>query len=148
MDQTAYAQQYRIGSPLNISLLFKYDGIDPETGFPRVLDVNGDNRYSYEDRIVIENRGREFYGGISNDFKYKGWSLSFLWDFTKQSGQSWSRGYPGRDKTNRTYAEYMAWQDGTLYIEDSAAASTSYGLMKESDQGISDASYIRLKTLL
>src|SRR5690606_10912780 len=67
IDQTAYAQQYRIGYPLNIRLLYQYDGVNPETGYHQVVDVNGDGSFSYEDRVVIKNFGRKFYGGISND---------------------------------------------------------------------------------
>src|SRR5690606_7138258 len=43
--------------------------------------------------------------------------------------------------------EYQAWQNGTLYIEESSGASTGYVLTSESELGVVDASYIRLKTL-
>lgn len=147
MEQTAYAQQYRVGHPLNISLRYKFDGIDPETEYYQVVDVNGDESYTYEDRMVIKNMGRKYYGGVSNNFTYKGWRLNFLWDFVKQNGYAWSRGYPGRNKTNRSYEEYKAWQSGTLYIEDSSVANNTYNLARESELGIVDASFIRLKTL-
>ncbi|MEH6659592.1 SusC/RagA family TonB-linked outer membrane protein [Leeuwenhoekiella marinoflava] len=147
IDQTAYAQQYRVGHPLNISLRYKFDGIDPETGYYQVVDVNGDESYTYEDRMVIKNMGRKYYGGVSNNFTYKGWRLNFLWDFVKQHGYAWGRGYPGRNKTNRSYEEYKAWQNGALYIEDSSVANNTYNLARESELGIVDASFIRLKTL-
>ena len=147
IDQTAYAQQYRVGHPLNISLRYKFDGIDPETGYYQVVDVNGDESYTYEDRMVIKNMGRKYYGGVSNNFTYKGWRLNFLWDFVKQNGYAWGRGYPGRNKTNRSYEEYKAWQNGALYIEDSSVANNTYNLARESELGIVDASFIRLKTL-
>src|SRR5690606_40212162 len=53
LEQSSYANTFRVGHPLNINLLYDYDGIDPETGYYKIVDVNGDGRYDYEDRTVI-----------------------------------------------------------------------------------------------
>ena len=67
IDQSSYAFKYKVGYPLNIDLLYDYQGIDPETGLYRVRDVNEDGRFDYSDRVVIQNWGRDFYGGLSNN---------------------------------------------------------------------------------
>lgn len=147
IEQTPYNQLYRIGYPLKIRFLHQYDGIDPETGYHKVVDVNGDGSFNHEDRIIIKDLDRKIYGGISNNLTMKGWKLNFLWDFAKQNGNYWGRGFPGRDKTNRPYEEYLDWKNGSLYIEDSPQASTGYNLSKISELGVVNASFLRLKTL-
>lgn len=112
IEQTPYNQLYRIGYPLKIRFLHQYDGIDPETGYHKVVDVNGDGSFNHEDRIIIKDLDRKIYGGISNNLTMKGWKLNFLWDFAKQNGNYWGRGFPGRDKTNRPYEEYLDWKMG------------------------------------
>src|SRR5690606_8248200 len=80
IDQTSYVNRYRVGHPLNIQLLYDYEGIDPATGLYNVKDINGDERYDYEDRKVIRNVGRKFFGGLSNNLNYKRIGLQFLWE--------------------------------------------------------------------
>src|SRR5699024_6294023 len=64
IDQTSYANLYRVGHPLNIRLLYQFDGIDPETGFYQIKDVNEDGRFNNDDKVVIKSMGRKYYGGI------------------------------------------------------------------------------------
>src|SRR5690606_3075245 len=40
IEQNSYGTRYRVGHPLNIRFLYQFDGIDPETGFYRIVDVN------------------------------------------------------------------------------------------------------------
>lgn len=84
IEETSYANIYRVGYPLNISLLYRYNGIDPESGLYSIEDVNKDGRLDYEDRVVIKNLGRKFYGGLANNLTFKNFSLNFLWEFVKQ----------------------------------------------------------------
>ena len=44
-------------------------------------DVNGDFDITVDDRQIIGNGIADVFGGLSNDFRYKGLSLSFLFDF-------------------------------------------------------------------
>lgn len=79
LEQSAYSNKYRIGHPLNISLLYQYEGLDPETGFYTIKDVNSDRRFDHEDRIVIHDQNKEFFLGVNNNLIYKNFSLQFLW---------------------------------------------------------------------
>lgn len=148
IDQTAYANIYRVGHPLNILLTYQYNGIDPETGLYQVIDVNEDGSYDYQDRIAINDMGRKYFGGITNNISYKGLRLSFLWEFVKQDALKPIAfiGAPG-DPYNRPLEDYKAWQRGDLYIENSSAAKTAYSLAGQSDRGIVDASFLRLTTI-
>src|SRR5690606_20547234 len=65
-EESSYVNRYRIGHPLNIALHYNYLGLDPETGYYSVLDVNEDGRYNFEDRQLISNLERRVFGGINN----------------------------------------------------------------------------------
>lgn len=151
LEQTSYRNLYRVGKPLNIALLYQYDGIDAETGFQRVLDVNQDGRYDYDDRIIVTNLGREYYGGINNEITIKNFSLTFLWEFVKQDGYLPGSSAPGR--FGNSPKDYSKVQNGTIENSDMPIASQSitgfraYRNAQSSDFGIGDASFIRLKTL-
>src|SRR5690606_8453614 len=148
LDQTAYANTYRVGYPLDIMLRYQYNGIDPATGPQQVIDANEDGRYDFQDRISINAMGRKYFGEIKNNISYKGLKLSFLWSFTKQKAVKpfiffQPPGYP----YNRSLEDYKAWKNGDLHIENSSAARTSYSLNLQSNRGVVDASYLQLKTI-
>ncbi|WP_268225123.1 SusC/RagA family TonB-linked outer membrane protein [Sinomicrobium oceani] len=88
IEQSSYAIGYKVGHSLNIVKLFQYQGINPETGLYEVADINEDGLYNIDDRIVIQDRNREYYGGLMNQFHYKNLQLNFLLEFVKQTGIS------------------------------------------------------------
>lgn len=147
ISQTSYQNVYRVGYPLSIALLYNYDGIDPETGLYQVQDINGDGNFSYEDRTVIEELGRQYYGGISNNLSYKKFSLQFLWQFVKQNGY---KGYfaPPGNISNQPQNVTSGIENGILQqASQSSPAFVSYFFASTSEHFISDASFLRLKTL-
>jgi len=148
LDQTAYADKYRIGQPLNIQLLYQYDGIDPETGLYQVVDVNQDDRFDIEDRVLIRNVGRRYFGGISNRLSYKGFGLQFLFEFVKQNRDETYFGLPG-SKSVQSTEFFKEWQnsDRIQKISESFDALTAYNRAYESEHFTGDASFIRLRTL-
>ena len=150
IDQSSYANKYRVGHPLNIALLYQYTGVDPETGLYSVADVNGDERYDHVDRIALKHLGRKFFGGFGNNLFYRGMELNFLWEFAKQKGYSNFMGLPGQ-KNIQTTDFYHNWQNGNnpdiQKISESYNASIAYSRFNLSDHSVEDASYIRLKTV-
>ena len=147
IELSSYANTYRVGEPLSISLLYTYEGLDPETGFYKVRDVNEDDRYDYNDRVVVQHTGREYFGGITNDFSYKNFSLQFLVDFVKQEGdlELFNAGRLG----NQREAVLIALDENRHFqqISASSLANTSYLRVLESTFPIVDASFIRLRSL-
>lgn len=150
IDQSSYANKYRVGHPLNIAILYQYSGVDPETGLYSVIDVNVDERYDHEDRTVLKHLGRQYFGGFGNNLSYKGIEFNFLWEFVKQQGYSNFMALPGQ-KNAQTIDFYDDWQDGNnpniQKISESYNASIAYSRFNLSDHSLEDASYIRLKTV-
>jgi len=147
IEQSSYANTYRVGHPLNISLLYEYTGLDPETGFYTVRDVNEDGSFDYQDRIIIQDQNKEFYGGINNTFSYNNISLQFLFEFVKQEGRIdlFDAGSPynlfERDLT--TPEE----EDGFQTISQSYDAYEGFSYVLDTNFLKRDASFVRLKTL-
>lgn len=154
IDQTSYANRYEIGYPLDIRKLYQYDGIDPKTGFYQIVDVNEDGRYNNDDRVVIMNMARKYYGGINNHFQYKKFSLQFLFEYIKQDNLSYifSSSAPGRFN-NKPVTFLNAWKEAgdnenIQKISQSSIARTAFNNASNSSIAIEDASFLRLKNII
>ena len=146
LDQSSYANTYRVGHPLNISLLYQYSGLDPETGFYTVKDANENDRIDIADRTEVWDRGRKFYGGISNNLNYKKFSLQFLFQFVKQEGMltMFDAGALGIQRAE--VWEALQTNSEFQFVSSSSAASRAYTNVLSSTLPIVDASFIRLKS--
>ncbi|MCM4157617.1 SusC/RagA family TonB-linked outer membrane protein [Gramella sp. AN32] len=143
IDQSSYANTYRVGQPLNIALLFKFDGLDPETGLYSVSDANGDEKLDFEDRILIKNLNREFFGGLNNSLRYGNFSLDFLLQFVKQEGilSNFQAG------TNSNILSSILGKSDLQRYSASYQGSIAYQNVLNSDFAYTDAKFLRLKTL-
>ncbi len=152
IEETSYQNIYRVGKSLNLGILYNFQGVDPETGLYTVEDVNEDGRYDYDDRIVTKDIGRQYFGGLHNQLDYKGFSLGFLVEFVKQKGYKLSATPPGRLGNTLPHQVQLGSQGENLPTVQTASQSV-YALLAynnyayNSDFAITDASFIRLKTL-
>ena len=146
IEQSSYANIYRIGHPVNISLLYRYEGIDPETGLYRIADINGDGSFDYEDRVVIQDLTREYYGGINNNLSFKNFSLQFLLQYVKHEGMA-SFFNAGRPTNQRRVVLDALNSNGDIQrISQLPAFNQAYSNALNSNLPIQDASFLRLKT--
>ncbi|WP_255462678.1 SusC/RagA family TonB-linked outer membrane protein [Galbibacter sp. BG1] len=148
IEQSPYANVYRVGHPLNIDLLYRYEGIDPVTGLYSIADINGDDRLDYLDRVVIKDVDRKFYGGINNQLNFKDFSVQFLWEFVKQEGKIGSLFDAGQMRNQR--AEVLqALEDGSEFqrISTQIEALIANSNVINTTFPYEDASFLRLKTL-
>ncbi|UUW11249.1 SusC/RagA family TonB-linked outer membrane protein [Flavobacterium plurextorum] len=154
LQGSTYSQQYRIGKPLNIALLYKYKGVNPQTGIYEFEDLNNDGKISSPyDRQFTADLNPKYYGGIQNQIRYKGWNLDFLFQFVKQQNRLFPMGTAGlmsnqqarmsdswkQEGRNSTYQMYTTGINGTALTADG-----NYSL---SNAQITDASFIRLKNI-
>lgn len=154
LELSPYRQTYRIGEPLDIALLYRYDGINPETGRYQLADVNGDGRMDFTDRIVEARLGRKFYGGLQNDIRIKNFSLGFLFEYVKQERRSYLGEIgisPGRLGNNSTQI-LKAWREpgdetNIQKLSQGIPSLLDFYSALSSDLIITDASFLRLKTL-
>lgn len=154
LESSPYSQQYRIGKPLNIQLLYKYKGINPQTGVYEFEDTNNDGKISYpEDQQTIADLNPKYFGGLQNQLSYKRLKLDFLFQFVKQKNHTYPMGPAGLMSNQQSRltnswlqpgdtAQYQVYTTGN----NNEALTTDY-LYSQSDASIVDASFIRLKNI-
>ncbi|WP_163397373.1 SusC/RagA family TonB-linked outer membrane protein [Flavobacterium fluviatile] len=154
LASSTYSQQYRIGQPLNIQLLYKFNGVDPQTGIYQFEDLNRDGRLTAaEDRQIIMDLNPKFYGGLQNRLAYKGLSLDFLFQFVSKDSKAYSMSPAGTmsNKHVRLMESWSAQGDSAAYQLYTAgfnsAAVTANSLFNQSTASVTDASFIRLKNI-
>ncbi|OXA73010.1 SusC/RagA family protein [Flavobacterium aquidurense] len=154
LESSTYNQQYRIGQPLNIEILYQYKGINPQTGIYEFEDINKDGKITFpEDRQKTADLTPKYYGGIQNQLRYKRWNLDFLFQFVKQKNHIYPMGFAGQ-MSNQPKVKMDSWQVPTDIAEyqiyttgyNSDVVTAEY-LYNRSDASITDASYIRLKNI-
>jgi len=156
LEGSTYANRYVVGASVNVLKNYHYTGIDPNSGTYQFEDYNGDGQLSApDDRQYLNDLSQEWFGGVGNQLRYKNWDLDFLFQFVKQQGYNYkyAMGFAG---VQTNLPEYAAnhWpsggtgaeiqQYGVGYNNDAVDA---YYRFIGSNAVISDASYVRLKSL-
>ncbi|MBQ0148591.1 MAG: SusC/RagA family TonB-linked outer membrane protein, partial [Flavobacteriaceae bacterium] len=145
LESSAYASTYVIGKSINILKLYQYTGINPTNNQYEFYDYDGDgNITTQKDRVVIKDLNPSYYGGITNQIRYKQLSLNVLLQFVKQERQLYlPTAIPG-GMTNQLVDYGIPLQP---FSTKNAQITTNYNLMRNSTLSIVDASYIRLKNI-
>jgi len=154
LEASPYKEQYRIGEPLNIKLLYQYTGINPQIGVYQFADTNTDGVISFpEDKQTVANLNPQYFGGLQNQLTYQHWKLDFLFQFVKQQNYNYSIGFAGQ-MSNQPVRLIDSWQQpgdnaiGQIYTTGyNGAAVTANSRYVQSTGGITDASFIRLKNI-
>jgi TonB-linked SusC/RagA family outer membrane protein len=147
LESSAYANTYVVGEPTSIMKAYHYTGMNPATGVYEFEDVNGDGMItSIDDRQTLIDLTPQYFGGLENQFEYKGVALDFLFQFVKQEAFGAFPGVPGTMvnqlasvSDSAGQQRYTAGSNG-----DVISAYYDYGT---SDGAVEDASYIRLKNI-
>ncbi|MDM1378572.1 SusC/RagA family TonB-linked outer membrane protein [Myroides marinus] len=154
LEEGTESSFYIIGKPLNIVKLYKYEGLDPETGNFTFKDYNGDGKITSADKKYITNLSPKFFGGLQNTISYKNISLDFLFYFVKKDSYNLNRYYntPGVALLNLPAVMTDYYSDSNpnaTYMPAYVGHPNDYLATPfiESTATISDASYIRLKNL-
>jgi TonB-linked SusC/RagA family outer membrane protein len=161
LENTSYAEEYKIGESLNITRLYKYTGINRENGIPVVEDVNSDGKIAAaDDKQFLKDTDPDYYGGLHNSFRYKNWQLDVFFYFEKRPFQEgylktyyYPAGYIGKNVPRSLAKNYWSPEnpDGTLPGLTTTTTSdigyAYYYYYTESSAVYADASYIRLKNV-
>lgn len=153
LSASSYASSFVVGQPLNIVRGYQFTGVDKQTGMATFKDVNKDGRISSEDDfLTIARRDPVFYGGISNEFTFHRFNMSFFLQFVKQQGQTIVN-TPGEMK-NETKKALSGWHKpgdvSTVPRYTATPGNIVYDMnakMPASSAGFGNASYMRLKTV-
>ncbi|SHL43194.1 SusC/RagA family TonB-linked outer membrane protein [Flavobacterium chilense] len=155
LEASTYANNYVIGSSLNITKVFHYTGLNIQTGIYEFEDVNGDGFITADkDRKTVADLTPKYFGGIQNQFQFKNLQLDFLFQFVKQKNYDYLANVPPGAFYNQMAAMTNSWQqsgDNTPYQQNTTGtngeAVTAFYNYRLSDAVIVDGSYIRLKNI-
>lgn len=149
---SAYANTYVVGEPLSIRRGYQLQGVDPQTGEYKILDVDHNGSYDPADYTTVNFVGQRYYGGLRNTVSYKGFQLEVFFQFVKQNGRNYLGTFyiPG-EKGNQPVEVLHRWQkagdEATLQRFGTNSGSAIYPFIyySSSNAAYSDASFIRLK---
>jgi TonB-dependent starch-binding outer membrane protein SusC len=73
-----------VGQPLGANFLVRFSHVDPASGKPVYLDINGKETFTWDpkDRVVVGDIYPDVVGGINNTFSYNNWELSLQANFS------------------------------------------------------------------
>ncbi len=151
-----FANRIDEGKPLSYFLGWRAEEfVNPETGDVIYEDVNGDGNITPVDEVDIGNPNPEFFGGFRNNLSFKGFDLSFFFQF--QYGNdilNYTRIFAEdglRRGFNNTTAVLDRWQqpgDVTRIPRVSEGGGPNASRNNSiSSRLVEDGSYIRLKNL-
>jgi len=157
LEGSTFANRLKVGEPLNIAKVYQVNGVDPETGLYVFEDFNNDGAItSVDDREAIARLDPKYFGGFTSQWTYGKLTVDALFQFSKQLGRNfWSTGgvAPG-GLANQPKEVLDRWTPSEPDADiqrftagQSPEARQSYRNYVSSDAGISDASFLRLKTV-
>lgn len=118
LEKSTYFAAYIIGQPFSGTRIYKYAGVDPQTGTYEFVGADGKNKVSADlnsvsDKFTFLNTQPIFYGGWQNTITYHRLQLDLLFQFSKQRIQNNFAGtyYPGANMYNQPLVTWLnRWQ--------------------------------------
>lgn len=105
-----------IGLPLNTLKAYPFYGVDPLTGLYMVANRHGEptSNPDVTDLTVILNTSPRWYGGFQNSISYKGFSIDFVLQFTRQYASDVRRlanspGYFSSELSSSIFGNQPVW---------------------------------------
>lgn len=149
IEKTSYASSYMVGSPLALFRGYSYNGINSTTGNYQFNDLNQDGVVNTLDQYFVGTRDPKYYGGWQHEFNYKGFQLTFFFNFVKQKGLDVLAGNFAGTRTNMPVELLNRWQkagDNAIYQRYSTGSALAFASqVRSSDVALVDASYIKLR---
>lgn len=120
-------------------------------GDVRFVNQNTDNLIDENDQVVIGDPTPDFFGSITNTFKYEKWSINALMIYSVGNDvYNYTRSLMENLSTynNQSQATLNRWRyEGDVTSVPKAVYGDPMGNARFSDRWIEDGSYIRLKSL-
>ena len=152
-----------LGKPVTGLLLYKYAGVDSATGNMSYTSAKGVTydwanmpTFTQADRTQWVNTAPKFYGGLTNSFTYKQFSLDVMFSFTDRMGYNWLAqtnvmfGYFDANGSTEWLKRWQKPGDKTSVPKVSTSLFTDFlslGTFQESNGAYTNASYARLQNL-
>lgn len=144
--------RYEEGGQMFSFYLHPQTGVNPQTGDIEFEDVNGDGVFDVNnDRRIVGNANPDFFGGITNTFKYKGFDLMFFLQYSYGNDQlNWNRFFQehgGTRSTNFSNSQLDRWQQPGDITMIPRMTAENYASDLRPSRFLEDGSYMRLKNI-
>lgn len=139
------------GEPIAVFYNWVALGVDPSTGDIVFDDINGDGEITTADRTVIGNPHPDFTGGITNNFSYKGFTLSVFLQYSYgndiyNAARRYIENLKGGD--NQLAVIVDRWRQPGDVTEIPRATSSDPNLNnRHSSRFVENGSYLRIKNM-
>lgn len=142
------------GSPLYSFWLYHELYVDPQTGNSVYEDVNGDGQITVADRRIYGNIWPKFFGGLTNNFTYKGFDASLFFSFQYGNkiynhNRFFGEGGGARDAARVIFASNLdRWQQPGDVTDTPRPDGINVNNYKDGgSRWLEDGSFLRLKAL-
>lgn len=146
LEGSSYAYNYRIGQSVHSVIGYKFLRLD-STGNPVYLQ----DHTSANEETVLGNTDPRVFGGMTNTFAYKNWTLRFFIQVDKKDGYNYlaSTFSPIGSENNFDVLALNAWTPGNQNTNIPKATTTdrNWYYYSTSSANFGDASFIRLKSV-
>jgi TonB-linked SusC/RagA family outer membrane protein len=151
IENSPYANVYKVGAPLSARNLYTSTGVNPETGTYGFIDYNNDGNIDDLDKKVISPKYQVWYGGVTSTIRYKSFELSLLFQISRQQNSPFMPGLPGSKGFNQSTTVLGRWResgDHSSIQKFSTTSENNANFIYEnlSNSYLIDASFLRLKT--
>ena len=164
LASSIYAGRLYEGRSLSEITGYHYTGVDPSTGLFGLRDYNKNGFLDPGDRRPGGNPDLHYYGGLDQSFQWRRWQLNIFFEYRVGKGVNPLAvlyqlkpppGQPGPSMLNNGPVEWMDhWRAAgdratlqRLSADAASAASQQAGYFPYSDAVLTDASFVRLKSL-
>jgi len=154
IENLGYGNRYIVGKSLYIQQLYHSTGVNPQTGLYSFATKDPNGPDYPQDLVATKPITQSFYGGVGNQFSYRGFALDIFIQFVKQIGNNYKSSFlpPGLNSYNQPTAVLNRWQTpgeltNTQRFGVNYVAFCPYSTFTQSDGIITNASYGRLKNL-
>jgi TonB-linked SusC/RagA family outer membrane protein len=155
LQNSSYRDKFIIGKPITIQRVYKFEGVDPQTGLYQVMGADGkltSDPIPVTDAISTVNTTPSLYGGLQNSFTYGHFNLDFLFQFVKQTGLYFLYNDPGAYSSYEPVTVLDRWQKpgdkaSIQRFSEDGSTNTAFTAGALSDQLYKNASFVRLKNL-
>ena len=149
----------QIGHPVGSFLGLKYLGVDPETGDVQFEDFNEDGNIDYDDAQIIGKAMPDWYGGLTNVFKWKNLDFSIFSRFSLGNqvynlirGTTENLGWSNDGGLSSIYANNTLnvrdrWKKPGDEAEYGRASFINLNLGLNSSQMVENASFFRIQNI-
>jgi hypothetical protein len=157
IENSGYNDRYVVGKSLFIQKLYHSTGVNPQTGLYSFSTKNASGiPSSPQDLYPTKPITRKFYGGVDDQFSYKGFALDIFVQFVNQLGYNYKKSFPlaGASGQNQPVAALNRWRlpgdvtntqrFGTF---NGSSVNNYYTFITQSDGIVTSASFVRLKNL-